>query len=159
MDLLLPSFLSLRASDILSQLACSYGFALFEVEQDIYLKLEQQSYLPLVLERHTPHVISLTHYDVQNGDLMSDPDVTFLVRHSSDSDSLLIYPLTITQSYLGLYQEVAFLNQDHSRIESFDEKAMASLTNFCNQWLDNIFAQGWFLPGNKPSPFVTVTTQ
>jgi hypothetical protein len=35
---------------------------------------------------------------------------------------------------------------------------MADLAEFCNQWLSNIFAQGWFLPGGKPNPQVTVTT-
>jgi hypothetical protein len=153
-----PSFLSIEASTILSELAKAYGFDLFNQDQDIYLRLELNSYMPLVLERHTPYVISLSHYVEQNGDLMSDPDVSFLVRRPSNSKHLLIFPIAITQSFIGSYREVAYLNHDNSSIKSFYHNSMADLTNFCNQWMSNIFAQGWFLEDAKPNPFVTVTT-
>jgi len=89
MNLHLPSCLSNDASTILSELAEAYGFDLSQESEDIYLRLELDNYMPLVLERHEAHVISLSHYVEQNGDLMSDPDVSFLIR-ASDSEHLLI---------------------------------------------------------------------
>jgi hypothetical protein len=84
------SFLSPTASRILINLASAYGFDLTSPTQEIYLKLEQDNFMPLVLEKHEPHVFSLSHYYVQNGDLMSDPDVTFIIF--GGSNNCLIYP-------------------------------------------------------------------
>ncbi|MBW4533703.1 MAG: hypothetical protein KME09_07165 [Pleurocapsa minor HA4230-MV1] len=157
MSLNLPSFLSFQASSILAQLAQAYGFDLFDFQSNIYLRLEQKGYMPLVLERLEPHVISLSHYYQQNGDLMADPDLTFLVRPSVDNQTLLLFPLMYRLDGLGLYQELAFLNDQRDQILSFKSRSMADVASFCNQWAINIQAQQWFLPSGS-NPQVSVTT-
>jgi len=117
-QLQLHNFLNLESSTILAKLAQAYGFNLFDSESEIYLKLEQEGYDRLVLERKEPHIISLSHYFVQNGDLMSNPDMTFLIKPTLDKTRLLIFPLSYTLSPLGIYCEAAELSHDRSSITS-----------------------------------------
>lgn len=154
-----PYYLSPTASNIITQLVRAYGFDLFDFKSDIYFKLEQENYLPLVFERHEPHVCSLSHYYIQEGDLMSDPDVTFLInKHRSDLvNEIILCPLSITQSRLGIYREVAFLNSNRDNLHSFKPRSMKDLASFCNTWTDNIQAQQWFLSDGKPNPNITRT--
>ena len=152
-----PSHLNLTATILLSQLASSYGFNLLDWESNIYLKLEQEGFDRLVLERHEPHVFSLSHYYVQNGDLMADPDVTFLLI--KPLSRLIIYPLTFQQDNLGIYREVAYLNSERNHLSKFKPAPMEDLVDFCNTWASNIYAQAWFLSKSKPNPSVTVTTR
>lgn len=151
-----PSHLKLQSTLILSQLASSYGFNLLDWESDIYLKLEQEGFNRLVLERHEPHVFSLSHYYLQNGDLMADPDVTFLLI--KPLSRLIIYPLTFQQDNLGIYREVAFLNSERNHLSKFKPAPIEDLVEFCDTWAANIYAQKWFLPNSKPNPLVTITT-
>ena len=157
MNLTIPSFLSVESSRILSQLAKAYGFNLSNFQQDIYLRLELEGYNRLVLERHEPQVISLSHYFVQNGDLMSNPDVTFFVCSVPNSSDLLIYPLSITQSVFNIYREVAFLDHGCLSLKSFKAFEMKDLADFCNIWATNIKQQQWFLPDGLPNPNVRST--
>lgn len=151
-----PPHLTWRSISILSQLAESYGFNLEDWNSDIYLKLEQKGFDSLVLERHEPHVFSLSHYYVQNGDLMADPDITFLII--KPVSRLIIYPLTYQQDNLGIYNKVALLNSQRDHLSQFNPSLMPDLVNFCDTWASNIKAQNWFLPESKPNPNITVTT-
>jgi len=148
-----PSSLNLEATNIIRQLTLAYDADILNSD-NIYLRLEQDCFHPLVLERHEPNVFSLTHYYTQNGDLMSDPDVTFLIhRHER---SLSLYPLSITQSALGIYDEVAFLNDKRDGLKSIKPSPMKDIADFCNVWASNILAQGWFLTDSKPNPEISV---
>ena len=158
MSLNIPSFLSLESSRIISKLAKAYGFDLSNFKQNIYLSLELEGYDRLVLERNERHVISLSHYYVQNGDLMSNPDVVFFVRPAQNGSDLVIYPTAITQSPLGYYQEVAELDPTCSKLETFKSKAMGDLAAFCNTWATNIQNQNWFLDDGQPNPDITCKT-
>ena len=157
-QLQLHNFLNLESSTILAELAQAYGFNLFDSKSEIYLKLEQEGYDRLVLERNEPHVISLSHYFVQNGDLMSNPDMTFLIKPTLDNTRLLIFPLSYTLSSSGIYREAAELSHDCSSIKSANLSVMNNLADIANTWISNIKAQSWFLPNAKPNPEVTVTT-
>jgi hypothetical protein len=163
MSLNLPSFLSFEASSILTQLVQAYGFDLFDFESNIYLRLEQKGYMPLVLERQEPYVISLSHYDQQQGDFVAVPGVTFLLRPTVDTvdyQKLLLFPLTYRMDGwdLGLYQELAFLNDQRDQINSFNSFSMANIAEFCNEWAISIQANQWFLPNSLPNPLVSVST-
>lgn len=149
------SFLSPAATQILLNLTSAYGFNLTDTTQDIYLKLEQDNYMPLVLEKHEKHVFSLSHYYVQEGDLMSDPDITFIIF--GGSNNYLICPLSFTQSNLGIYQEVAWLNSDRNCLGKFKPQALKDLVDFCHLWLSNIQTQDWFKDGGLPNPDLIFT--
>jgi hypothetical protein len=76
-------------------------------------------------------LISVAHYYEQNGDLMRDPDVVFLVDERA-------YPISYRLDGLGLNQEAAHI-QDGVWMVCL--KMQADICRFCNQWMKNIKAQ------------------
>lgn len=78
---------------------------------------------------------SLAHYYEQNGDLMSDPEMTFLVNENQ----LVIYPLSYTQHSLGIYNEAVMF--ENGQPTKFIRKLQKDLAVFANQWLNNIKLQ------------------
>jgi hypothetical protein len=72
--------------------------------------------------------VSLAHNHIQNGDVMADPDVEFLVTPTG------ILPLTFQQDP-GIYHRWAWQQDGEWR---YNPRGQADLTSFCNQWLINI---------------------
>jgi hypothetical protein len=77
--------------------------------------------------------VALAHNYEQNGDLMADPDVEFLVT------PLGVVPLTFQQDP-GIYRRWAWRENGQWR---FFQRGQADLTAFCNQWMQNIKHQQW----------------
>ena len=75
-------------------------------------------------------IFSLAHYYEQNGDLVCDPDVTFLVADQ-------VYPLTFEQG--GVVYQVAVQFRDAG--VHLNEQLQSQITDFCNQWLRNVADQ------------------
>ncbi|QDU73759.1 hypothetical protein Pan97_07580 [Bremerella volcania] len=77
-------------------------------------------------------VVAVTHYYESNGDLVTDPEVTFLVTAEKT-----VFPLTFEQG--GVCYRVA------AKIENgkimFDKAAQRDLALFCNDWMANIAEQ------------------
>jgi len=116
-----------------------------------YFKIVNDPFMPLSMERlndgfPTPwgntQQYSLCHYYEQNGDLMHDPEVCFLVADKQDSDQLCkVFPFTFYQANVGIYQEpVSFMD---GKIYRYDQRTQADITAFANQWLRNIQDQGF----------------
>lgn len=79
-------------------------------------------------------IYSIAHYYEQNGDLVCDPDMTFLVASTDNS----IYPITFEQGGM-LYQEA--VEWDGDRIKGVRPKTQRDITNFANTWMRNIKEQ------------------
>ncbi len=79
-------------------------------------------------------IYSVTHYYEQNGDLMSDPDMTFLKGPSGD-----YFSLTYQQDGLGIYQD-AIVWED-GKIKGYRPKMQADMNSFANTWMMNIKEQ------------------
>ena len=79
-------------------------------------------------------IYSVAHYYEQNGDLICDPDMTFLVASTDDA----VYPLTFEQGGL-LYQDA--IEWDEGRIKGYRPKMQADMTSFANGWMRNIKEQ------------------
>lgn len=77
-------------------------------------------------------VFSVAHYYEQAGDLMRDPDMTFL--RGADGE---YYPLTYQQDGLGIDQD-AIDWDDQGNIKSFRPKMQADFVSFGNLWMQNI---------------------
>src|SRR5690348_3794763 len=69
----------------------------FHTAPEFHLRLENQPYMPLVIERHGDEV-AIMHYFIQNDDLMRDPELTFRLPDWS--------PTSITQDPVGTYRGV-----------------------------------------------------
>ena len=79
-------------------------------------------------------VFSVAHYGEQNGDLMRDPDVTFLV-----GDGGGVHPLSFRNDYVGC-EEVAVEFVERNRLQ-VDEQVLYVLVDFCNGWMKSINEQ------------------
>jgi hypothetical protein len=82
-------------------------------------------------------LVAIAHRFEQGGDLISDPDVEFLVVSTPGLDTL-VYPLAIDQP-LG-YERSAWLN-DYLTVKSLRPRTQAGLAVFCNTWMRNIREQ------------------
>lgn len=89
-------------------------------------------------------IVSVAHYYEQNGDLMADPEMTFLLANDR------VFPMSYRLDGLGV-NRVAFEYLDKNRWR-LNAREQAGETLFANQWMRNIKHQqfGGRLP--KPQP-------
>ncbi len=85
--------------------------------------------------KHGRH-FSIAHYYEQCGDLMRDPEMTFLFS-ATDNE---IYPLTFRQDGCPQVDQAAAAANDNESIR-FNPKVQADITGFANMWLKNIKEQ------------------
>ena len=78
-------------------------------------------------------LVSIAHYFVQEGDMMRDPDVVFLIGADQH-----VYPISFRQDGLGVYLESATIEDGQWRVRT---KMQADLCSFCNLWMRNIEQQ------------------
>lgn len=103
-----------------------------------HVRIENEPYMALVIERMGHKQISLCHYgEPQNGDLMRDPEVVFLV---SDTDRTAS-PVFFRNDYMAI---------DHCTIrDTFGDvpvkpQLQKELHSFVAQWWQNIKEQGFY---------------
>lgn len=96
-----------------------------------YLKFKSEGFMDLTFERLDYNRISITHYYLQNEDLMRDPDMELIV----DNDKETIMAATFRQDNLGIVQQV-YLEDNR-----WSPKLSKKLNNFLNEWLRNIKSQ------------------
>lgn len=120
-----------------------------------YLKLENDPFMPLVVERIGEDITtvygngdlySLCHYYEQNGDLMQDPEMCFIVVDNRERlmhapELLHVIPYSFQQANLALYEESITFEQ--GKPANVDAKTQLNHVVFANSWLDNINLQGF----------------
>ncbi len=82
-------------------------------------------------------VYSIGHYFIQNGDRMSDPEMTFLVN---DADGR-VYPLSFEQHGFFARYEVNAIFDENGKFKGKYKKMNNDHKNFANQWMENISHQ------------------
>jgi hypothetical protein len=90
-------------------------------------------HIDFVWKNEHGQIFSVAHYYEQNGDLMSDPDMTFLVTGD------YILPMTYRQDAIGINQTGILANDGESL--KADIKRQKELATFANQWMHNIKTQ------------------
>ncbi len=89
-------------------------------------------------------LVSVAHYFLQNGDLMSDPEMTFEVIPDDDSKlgwkSGTWFPTSITQSPTGVYREAVWTEGGQVLVRP---RLVQELKGFARMWDRNIGAQGF----------------
>ncbi len=119
-----------------------------------HTKFTSEGFMPLVMEQvgeliNTPwgkgQLYSLAHYYEQNGDLMRDPEMVFIVvdnrKDAKDYDFIGIYPQLFQQDSLDLYEES--VNIVNNTVTTYKPHWQAAHVSFANQWLKNIQQQGF----------------
>ena len=145
-----PTPLNAQSLEVLRDLAKTYGLELFGRKREIYLKLEQEGYHNLVLERHEKHVFSLAHTFIKNGDLMSVPFVQFIAINEKT-----VYPISIDDhSFIPYYYETAQLHPKRHTLATYNVERMREVVEYCDNWLENIKHQAWYLDGCEKNPDV-----
>lgn len=136
-----------------TQIFCS----LISQLEEGYKQFTSEGFLPLSVERiggdvKTPWGIgslySLCHYYKQQGDLMQDPEMCFIVvDNRSESNPHLdfvgIYPYYFKQANVGCIEESAVI--ENNSLLQYKARMQADHTAFANIWLSNIKEQG-FIP-------------
>jgi len=119
-----------------------------------YLVLESEGFIPLSAEKVAADIVtdygrafllSLSHHYLQNGDLMRDPEMAFIVAdyraHKKDFANLYIFPQLYRQDNMGIYEESVSVNA--GKAIRYNERLQKKHAAFANQWLGNIQAQGF----------------
>ena len=78
-------------------------------------------------------IISVAHYYEQNGDLMADPEITFVVARDD-----YVFPISYKQDGLGIDRE--YVRWEGERV-FWNLKAQNDLASFCTNWMRNIKEQ------------------
>ena len=108
-------------------------FEKFQTQTDFHVRLEQEPYEPLVIERHG-ELISVAHYFEQGSDLIADPDIEL---HFPD------WMPTAIQMSSGFYTQKIIQRDGETYVNmAFDPSVRPLLAT----WARNIQAQGWANP-------------
>jgi len=88
---------------------------------------------------------SLAHYYVQNGDLMRDPEMVFIVvdnrKEKKDFENILVIPQMYQQDNLGIYEES--INIQNGKLSCYKKFWHNGHCKFAAEWLRNISRQGF----------------
>ncbi len=127
-----------------------------KLNNEEYLKLTVKEFMPLCIEKIGSDIgtdegnatlYSLSHYYEQNGDLLRDPEVTFIVidnrSHPKDYTNIIIYPASYRQDNVGMNDES--IRIEGNRITSFIKTWQYEHCHFATQWLKNIKQQGYLI--------------
>ena len=119
-----------------------------------YKKLISEGFMPLTIEKLDDALVtpwgvgtsySLCHYYEQNGDLMRDPEMLFIVvdnrKEACDYENLHIYLKMYQQDNLGIYEESIAIAA--GRATTYIRAWQAAHTHFAQRWLSNIKEQGF----------------
>lgn len=90
-----------------------------------YMKFTSEGLMDLNVDRLLGNTISLAHNGLQNGDVMSDPDMQIRIY----PDLKAAEALTFQNDYLGIYQEV------YPEPGKYYPKLKKELNVFLNDWL------------------------
>lgn len=127
---------------ILIQLATKYQFPL--EQPTAHMRLINEPYMPLVIEKIGRHLISVAHYAHINGDACADPDLVLFTGY------LQWVPVELSQ--ILVYTKAAWVNDAGDQIVGYDPMHQIGITRFAEWWADNIRAQGWLTAATKEDP-------
>jgi len=124
-----------------------------------HLKITNEPFMPLSIEKigedvTTPwgvgELYSLCHYYTQNGDLMRDPEMCFVIANHQDYfifswERAKVVPYLYQQDILGIYEESITFKDN--RMYKYSRTMQLHHIIFANQWLQNIVQQGFLKRG------------
>ncbi len=109
-----------------------------------HLRLENDPFEPLVIERIAQHQVSVAHYFTQGGDAIADPDVVLFTGYTEWVPISIQQPtVCLMGCALGGYRVVAELSDDGARVARFYPDGQSEIASFCNTWARNLKSQGW----------------
>jgi hypothetical protein len=119
---------------VITQLIEQHGLSQAFQADEFHLRLTNEPYMPLVIEKIGPGRVSVCHYGEQNGDLMKDPDMTFRIENG------VWQAASFENSYIGAYQEV-FVERDGKTL--YYPRLKRELESSAATWANNLIGQRW----------------
>jgi hypothetical protein len=112
------------------------------------VRIAVSGYMPLSVEEIGSsgdgyRLVSLCQYGEQNGDLMRDPDMVFLVYNFPDGAAA--EPVSFRNDYLGILQEV-YRYDETGRRTHVVPSLKQELKEFASDWFVTLREQGFFDP-------------
>lgn len=108
------------------------GLEKFMSNQNGYLKLKSSGYMDLTIERLGMNQLSLTHYYLQNGDLVPDPDMQIEISFKEHSANVVTFQNSLI--FQTVYLSGGGINLELQR----------ELNSFLHGWLKNLKVQGFY---------------
>ena len=93
----------------------------------------------IIDETKAGKIVSVAHYFEQNGDLMRDPDCTFLISDGTFTGEAGVFPISFRQDNMGIDQEAATVQEDGHIL--MHPNMQRDISTFCCQWMKNIQEQ------------------
>lgn len=123
--------------EIIEIILKSHGqLELFLTSSSFHLRIENEPYMPLVIEKHGDRVM-ITHYLEQNGDLVPNPDLEFEILQDGTWSPIVI------QSAFGIYKRAVSFESGQRFIHSLE---MQDQIEFSKLWAKNLKEQGYIKP-------------
>ncbi len=105
----------------------------FNSSTEFHAKIENGSYMPLIIERHSDMVV-VAHYFEQNGDYIPDPDMEFFITPYGWIPSGITFRI-------GAYRRAA-IKDEEGKIR-INKTEVRKNVQFSNMWARNIKNQGF----------------
>jgi hypothetical protein len=110
------------------------------------LRITVHGYMPLSVEEigvteDGHRLVSLCQYGEQNGDMMRDPDLVFMLSNLPDGPAA--EPVSYRNDYLGIFQEVYRYDEAGRRTHVLP-RVKQDLKEFATSWFTTLRDQGFF---------------
>ena len=116
---------------------------LFQTATDFHLRLKNEPWLALVVERHGDEV-SVTHYIEQNGDLLCDPEMVFSLHVVTTAMPLFEGWVPLTTEPGGFGRVYPTIKHDaDGKVAGYYPRAMKDAYAFSALWARNLRSQGF----------------
>ena len=117
------------------------------LEGHTWIEVDVKNFLHLNVEKlGFMNQVSIAHTRVQNGDLMSVPEVRFQMKAIEGIE--MAWPVSYQDDQWAMYQEIYHFD-DKGQIVAIDQRARRSVEDFVDVWFKNLKAQGFLKPENK----------
>jgi hypothetical protein len=116
----------------------------FQTSGDFHIQLKNDPWLPLVIERHSDD-ISVTHYVVQGGDSLRDPEMVFSLQAWADASRCRFagwVPKSIEPGGFGRVYPTGSMCED-GRTLRYSPRRMREAYSFAAMWARNLREQGF----------------
>ena len=118
-------------------------FELFQDTTDFHLRLKNEPWLALVIERHGD-VISVTHYVEQNGDMLRDPEMVFSLHSVTAAMPRFEGWVPLTTEPGGFGRVYSTIKHDSDgKLAGYYPRAMREAYAFAALWARNLRSQGF----------------
>jgi hypothetical protein len=134
----------IRMQEVITHLTEKHGVDLRA--DHAYLQLEQRGFDPLTIEKLDAHLVSVSHYFVQNHDIVYDPSVEFFIDYYAPGEDWYYWtPVSITSfanAYFDDYYKSCARIEGDSLVVT-DSELQRDIAHYVEGWARRIRQNRW----------------